>query len=220
MKTLPKPNGFWSLAVGFLLSAQGSWAESRWSTSFTLGPERFAITSSQGGASVDHIPWAGRLSFQYSWREHLALRVATGFLTGSRTEKVTPARGSGNEVETKLWGYPLELRLAFPLEVRKGLTFLPGAGLGYCRLRYEEKEKIGGTTSSNTMYRLSGFGGVLSAGLEARATDRLFLFGEVRSGLPLLRESWSEGSDSTQTTYVRNVRPTWSGMALGFRWMF
>ncbi len=220
MKTLPKPNGFWSLAVGFLLSAQGSWAESRWSTSFTLGPERFAITSSQGGAAVDHIPWAGRLSFQYSWREHLALRAATEFLTGSRMEKVTPARGTGDEVETKLWGYPVELGLAFPLEVRKGLTFLPGAGLGYCRLRYEEKEKIGGTTSSNTMYRLSGFGGVLSAGLEARATDRLFVFGEVRSGLPLLRESWSEGSDSTQTTYVRDVRPTWSGMALGFRWMF
>ena len=214
------PCGLWPLAVGVLLSAQGSWAESRWSTSLTLGPERFGIASSQGGAAVDQIPWAGRLSFQFAWHEHLALRAATGFLTGSRTEKVTPARGSGDEVETKLWGYPAELGLAFPLEVRKGLTFLPGAGLGYCRLRYEEKEKIGGTTSSSTMYRLSGFGGILSAGLEERATERLFLFGEVRSGLPLLRESWSEGGDSTQTAYVRDVRPTWSGMALGFRWVF
>ena len=215
-----RPRGLWPLAVGVLLAAQGSWAASRWSASLTIGPERFQIASSQGGAAVDQIPWAGRLSFQYAWHEHLALRAATGFLTGSRTEKVTPARGSGDEVETKLWGYPAELGLAFPLEVREGLTFLPGAGLGYCRLRYEEKEKIAGTTSSSTMYRLSGFGGVLSAGLEARATERLFLFGEVRSGLPLLRESWSEGSDSTQTAYVRDVRPTWSGMALGFRWMF
>lgn len=215
-----KPRGLWPLIIALMLAAQGSWAASPWSLGLTLGPERFVIPSSQGGAAVDQIPWAGRLSFQYAWHEHLALRAATGFLTGSRMEKVTPARGNGDEVETKLWGYPAELGLDFPLEVREGLTFLPGAGLGYCRLRYEEKEKIGGTTSSSTMYRLSGFGGILSAGLEARATERLFLFGEVRSGLPLLQESWIEGSDSTQTAYVRDVRPTWSGMALGFRWMF
>lgn len=212
-----KPRGCWPLTVALMLAAQGSWAVSPWSLGLTLGPERFVIPSSQGGATVDQMPWAGRLSVHYTWRKNLSIRAGTGFLTGTRLETVTPARGVGSEIETRLWGYPAEIGLTCPMSLREKWSLSPGIGLGYYRLRYEEKARFGDATMT-TPYRISGFGGVLSAGLEGRITDRLSLTGEVRSGLVQLRESWSEGSDSTRTAYSRDVRPVWSGMGMGFRW--
>ncbi len=211
-------SGFWTFLVGCVLAAQGSWAASRWSASLTLGPERFQIASSQGGAAVDQVPWAGRITLQYAWRKNLAVKLGSGFLTGSRLEKVSPVRGLEEEVRTTLWGYPGEVGLVFPMRLSEGVALLPGLGLGYCRLHYEERQSLGGTAASSTQYRLSGFQGMLTAALEAKAAERLFLVGEVRTGLPWLRETWSEGSDTLRTTFARDVRPTWSGMNLGFRW--
>lgn len=212
--------GFWLLINIPMLAAQGSWAASRWSGSLTLGPERFQIASSQGGTAVDQIPWAGRITFGYAWRENLTLRASSGFLTGTRIEKVSPTQGTESQVEARLWGYPAEIGLTFPLELQEGFRFMPGMSLGYFRLHYQEKQKIGGVAAASSLYRLSGFGAIISAGLETKVTERLRLFGDVRAGLPLMRESWTEGSDSTQTAYVQDVRPSWSGMEMGFRWTF
>lgn len=218
---MPDLRGLRLLAFGFVLAApMAIGAASRWNTSLTLGPERFNVPSSQGGAAIDQLPWAGQLAIGYDLRANLTVRVGTGFLTGDRLEKVTPAQGAGSKVEDKLWGYPAEIGLIFPLKLRDGLRFMPGMSLGYYRLHYQEEQTLGGTAAATQSYRLTGFGGVLSGGLEARVSERLFILGEVRAGLPLLRESWTEGSDSTQASYTQDVRPSWSGMGIGFRWGF
>lgn len=215
------PRGLWPLALGLVLAApMGIGAASRWSASLTLGPERFDIPSTQGGAPVDQVPWSGRLVIGYTMKPSLAVRVGTGYLSGSRVQKVTPSQGTTSQVEDRLWGYSAELGLAFPLKIGEGLHFVPGMSLGYFRLHYEERQTIGGAAQAVQSYRLSGFGGVLSAGVEANVTKRLLLLGEVRAGLPLLRESWTEGANSTNTSYIQDVRPSWSGIGLGLGWRF
>ncbi len=211
----------WALALGFVLAAPlGIGAASRWSASLTFGPERFDISSSQGGPAVDQLPWAGRLAVAYALMPALTFRAGTGFLSGNRVQKVTPSQGTTSQVEDKLWGYPFELGLAFPLEISEGLRFRPGMNLGYYRLHDEERQPLDGSAPMVQSYRLSGFGGVLTAGLEARVTERFSLLGEVRACFPLLRESWTEGSNSIRTSYVQDVRPSWSGLGLGVGWQF